>query len=746
MAPSFETDEAKAAIAKLTVPQHYDDVYKDECIYSFVTPFHEKGLYVNLRYWHAVSTEFLQFDSSRTDNRWYLHQKFKKIPITKEEPTKLAIGVEGGFGKEYEVEKSYWLHVANEGDIEIPADTIISKVCEGIMNHAGNKIKDAGSWEAEQEIKVTKYAKDLIQLDSKTKISPNPKDWVCAISGDKENLWLNLSDGFIGGGRKNWDGSGGSNGALDHYHAEKSKGNNYPLAVKLGTITADGGDVFSYAEDENDIVRDPLLKEHLAHWGIDVMKMEKTQKTVAELELHLNMNYDWTRICESGEKLEAISGPGYVGLLNLGNTCYMNSTLQMISSVDEFSARYVDEDAELRKSAGKDAPKDLSAQLARLVNGIRHPPDDCEDGLEPSMLRSVVVKRHPEFSTNRQQDAAEFFSYFIDQVTRSEKSAGHRLKEGKSLQSLFEFKMEERIQNRENEVCYQTRNELYLSLPMHREDGKEEPEAKRAKVEEPMLVIPFDVSLQRFFSLGALDNFRGSPCTMRLRMASMPKYIVVQLQRYYIDEKWCPAKLVCSCPAPETLDLERFRAKGKQSDEVEMAGNAEFEPDPTICESLEAMGFSRNGAIKACKATKNAGSEQAMEYVLAHMEDPGFNDPEAGGVDADHASVEMLVAMGFTESRAKKALKACDNNMERAADWLFSHTEDVDEPVEELSDGPGQYRLKGFISHIGRHPSHGHYVCHLKKEGQWVIYDDSKVAKSSQPPLDLGYLYLYERI
>ena len=34
------------------------------------------------------------------------------------------------------------------------------------------------------------------------------------MSGDKENLWLNLSDGFIGGGRKNWDGSGGSNGAL----------------------------------------------------------------------------------------------------------------------------------------------------------------------------------------------------------------------------------------------------------------------------------------------------------------------------------------------------------------------------------------------------------------------------------------------------------------------------------------------------------------------------------------------------
>ena len=48
----------------------------------------------------------------------------------------------------------------------------------------------------------------------------------CEFSGDKENLWLNLSDGSIGGGRKNWDGSGGSNGALNHF---METGEKYPL-------------------------------------------------------------------------------------------------------------------------------------------------------------------------------------------------------------------------------------------------------------------------------------------------------------------------------------------------------------------------------------------------------------------------------------------------------------------------------------------------------------------------------------
>ena len=47
------------------------------------------------------------------------------------------------------------------------------------------------------------------------------------------NLWLNLSDGFLGGGRKNWDGSGGTGGGMMHYEAEKAKGLMKPLSVKV---------------------------------------------------------------------------------------------------------------------------------------------------------------------------------------------------------------------------------------------------------------------------------------------------------------------------------------------------------------------------------------------------------------------------------------------------------------------------------------------------------------------------------
>lgn len=85
-----------------------------------------------------------------------------------------------------------------------------------------------------------------------------------------------------------FDGSGGNGSALRHFEATGKK---YPLAVKLGTITPHGADVYSYAPDEDNMVIDPDLDKHLAHWGINMVQMEKTEKTMNELQV-LVIPYD----------------------------------------------------------------------------------------------------------------------------------------------------------------------------------------------------------------------------------------------------------------------------------------------------------------------------------------------------------------------------------------------------------------------------------------------------------------------
>lgn len=116
----------------------------------------------------------------------------------------------------------------------------------------------SGTWDGEVR-SVSKHAENLLQLNNGKRIPPS--GWKCEKCDKTDNLWLNLTDGSVLCGRKFFDGSGGNNHAVEHYHETS-----YPLAVKLGTITKEGkADVYSYSED--DMVEDPKLIEHLAHWG-----------------------------------------------------------------------------------------------------------------------------------------------------------------------------------------------------------------------------------------------------------------------------------------------------------------------------------------------------------------------------------------------------------------------------------------------------------------------------------------------
>ena len=57
-----------------------------------------------------------------------------------------------------------------------------------------------------------------------------------------------------------------------------------------------------------------------------------------------------------------------------------------------------------------------------------------------------------------------------------------------------------------------------------------------------------------------------------------------------------------------------------------------------------------------------------------------------GGESAlvDNQAVASLAAMGFSDAQATKALRACDGNLERAADWIFSHMDELDSAIETV--------------------------------------------------------------
>lgn len=226
------------------------------------------------------------------------------------------------------------------------ADSAITKIEKETLS---------GTWDGEMR-QVSQYAHNLQQLDNGKKIPP--AGWKCEKCDLTNNLWLNLTDGSILCGRRFFDGSGGNDHAVQHY-SECA----YPLAVKLGTITPDGkGDVFSYIED--DMVEDPNLIQHLAHFGIKTAQLEKTDKSMLELELDLNQRIgEWSILTESASVLEPVSGPGFTGMKNLGNSCYLNSVMQVLFTVPDFVHRFVEKAPEAFGKYPPDPANDFNIQL-----------------------------------------------------------------------------------------------------------------------------------------------------------------------------------------------------------------------------------------------------------------------------------------------------------------------------------------------------------------------------------------------
>ncbi|KNA19217.1 hypothetical protein SOVF_063870 isoform A [Spinacia oleracea] len=788
-------DMLRTYLSGVRIPGPTNRIFKHECCVSFDTPKSEGGLYVDMSSFLAFGKDFVLWNYEKTRHPVYLHIKQTKKVVAEDRPSKkptiLAIGVEGGFGSsEPDYEESYNIVILPDyASLPFPSVDLPEKVRLAvdaiILAEGAEKKEQVAAWVAEKH--VSAYAMCLPQIESSTVIPPS--GWKCAKCDKTENLWLNLTDGMILCGRKNWDGTGGNNHAVEHYNETK-----YPLAVKLGTITADleAADVFSYAEDES--VIDPLLPKHLAHFGIDFSSLQKTEMTTAERELDQNTNFDWNRLQESADALQPIFGPGYTGLVNLGNSCYLAATMQVAFTTQAFISRYYANQS-LKSSfdaAPADPTVDLNMQLTKLGHGLLSgrysiPSSEKQEGIPPRMFKTVIAASHPEFSTMRQQDALEFFLHLLEQVERV--NAGNtKLDPSRN----FKFGIEDRIQCPSGKVTYNRRYDYILSLniPLHAATNKDQLEAFQklksqaesegkdlaaAEVVRPR--VPLEACLASYSSPEEVMDFFSTAlkakttATKTTGLTSFPDYLVLHMRKFVMEDGWVPKKLDVYIDVPDIIDISHMRSKGLLPGEEllpESAGDVEAESarlvaDEQIVSQLLSMGFGQLPCEKAAIYTSNAGVEEAMNWLLSHMDDPDINDPishtsQNAVASVDQSHVDTLVSFGFQEDVARKALMATGGDIEKATDWIFNSPDAIStshmdtsssgatSADNELPDGSGRYRLLGFVSHMGTSTHCGHYVAHIYKEGKWVLYNDEKVGASVNPPKDMGYLYFFERL
>lgn len=501
----------------------------------------------------------------------------------------------------------------------------------------------------------------------------------CDLEG---NLWLCLSCGELGCGRRQIDGSGGNGHASNHYSTSR-----HPCSVKLGTLKNAHPDVYCYVCDE--MVLDPHLDRHLELYNID-RSVINPEKGMDELQYEQNINFQMTT--EDGKEFEMAKG--VLGIHNLGNSCYMASILQPVIRLVKSESTH---DPSLCSSEPKSC---LQCQFVKLQSALL-----SEDSvkIKPWMLKQLLGKGHEEFSSSRQQDAAEFFAHLLKSL---------------NLYDKFSFTLQQSLRCADcGFVSAQTNQADYLQTTMSEESD-----------------CPIDLTslIQDYFGGENVDiacgKCNGRNVNKKYGLINLPNQCLVVVIGRSALKNWVPCKVDTAVQLPQTLDLENY-----------METLIEFVPEANAMEQLLGMGFSHELCKIALQKHEN-NVENALNALLAGEINQNVNSEST----VDEIEVVELMSMGFDQELVVKALKKTKNK-EAACELLLTDPSSLasEDPAVTVSGGGSRtLQLAGFVSHKGSSLHCGHYIAHVRVGDRWLLFNDDRVVVVPEENVDYAQAYM----
>ncbi|KAL9108887.1 MAG: hypothetical protein Q9227_006418 [Pyrenula ochraceoflavens] len=417
------------------------------------------------------------------------------------------------------------------------------------------------------------------------------------------------------------------------------------------------------------------------------------------------------------------------GLQNMGNTCYLNSTLQVLRSVPEMQeelSHYTPSSSASSSGlanlsqfglSGLGSSADLTASLRDLYKQM----SDTRGGVPPIMFINALRTAFPQFAQRAktgqgyaQQDAEEAWSQIVAQLRQKlkikEQVSADAMTESEArelsfvdryLAGRFVSKLVSDEASDSEEPVMSAEDFVKLNCHIGKETNHLRDGIKEGLTEEIE---------KHSESLG-----RNATYTKTSSIDRLPKYLTVHFVRFFWKrEAQKKAKIMRKVTFPAELDIVEFctddlkkrlipvrdKVRDLRKDEEDMARarkrqklRHKQEEDRKHDEALASQ--------EAAPLKKKKESEEKKEADASKKENE-TNDLDIYKTDAEYEA-ERTAAI-------KKATKE-----------LFELI-DSDMAADEGSNKSGLYELRGVITHQGASADSGHYTSYVKKTGK--IVDD----------------------